>query len=286
MIYGAALLAMLALGACSKSDSDQTTPSTPTTPTTPTDPEKRQISFTTRLEAMSGSTGEESLATGDTFTLVAFDGKEGSKSMDYTLGASALYWEDLSFAAEGGAVNFAACYPKQALTDGGFDFTVRQDAASDLMWASKAGAAVGSEQPVDLTFRHALHRLKVAYTVEDSSVDAAQIETRCTALATCRVDLVEQRLLQGDTRESYSALGAQAEFLLLPQGADAVTLEAKAGGTTQSWKLSETDFPTPELEGGKQATVHLTIRDGKITLSGLTIAGWDNQGTVEEEIIL
>lgn len=281
MIYAAAAAAVLALGACSKSDSGQ---SDPTTPTTPTDPDKTPVAFTTHVEAMSGSTAEDALAAGDTFTLVAYDAEKNSKSMDYTLGASALYWEELSFAAEGSTVNFAACYPKQALTDGGFDFTVRQDAASDLLWASKAGVSAGSEQAVDLTFSHALHRLVVKYTVDDPSIDASQIETTCTALASCRVDLLEQRLLQGDTRESYTARGGQVEFLLLPQQTDGVSLEIKAGEASKSWKLSETDFSYPELESGKQVTVQLTIKNGQVTLSGMTIAGWGNQGTIEDEI--
>ena len=283
MIYGAAVLAMLALGACSKSDSEPTTPSTPTTPTTPTDPEKTQITFTTQIVTTEGTT-VEGFTAGETFSLVAYDGKNGARSMDYTLGGSVLYWEDLTFATEGGKVHFSACYPKQTLTEGGFDFTVRQDAASDLLWATQASVGVGTEQAVDLKFSHALHRLKVLMTVEDASVDASQIETRCTALSTCRVDLKEMRLMQVTEQNTYTAKGEQVEFLLLPQLSDMVTLEVKAGELTKSWKLSETDFPTPELEGGKQATVHLTIKEGQITLSGMTIEGWGDQGTVEDEI--
>lgn len=282
MIYCAAAMAVLALGACSKNDSASTTPTTPTPTPTP-EPDKTQITFATRIETPEGTT-EDGLTAGDTFTLAAYDGAEGFTSMDYTLGATALYWEDLTFAAEGGTMHFAACYPKQSLTDGGFDFTVGQDAASDLLWASKAGVSVGTKQAVDLTFRHALHRLEVRFTIEDPTVDASQIETRCTALSACRVDLKEMRLMQGDTRQTYTAQGEKVGFQLLPQLTDAVTLEVKAGDMTQSWKLSETDFPAPELEGGKQATVHLTIKDGQITLSGMTIAGWGDQGTVEDEI--
>lgn len=282
-LYLAAALAVLALGACDKKDSDQTTPSTPPTPSTPTDPEKRLISFTTHIETPEGSL-EEGFSAGDTFSLVAYDSAESSSSMDYTLGATTLYWEDLAFATEGGTVHFSACYPKQTLVDGGFDFSVTQDPSSDLLWATHAGVGVGTQQAVELKFSHALHRLKVLISVEDPTVDAAQIETRCSALSTCRVDLKEMRLMQGVLQNTYTARGQSVEFMLLPQLTDIVTLEVTAGGMTQSWKLSETDFPTPELKGGKQATVHLTIRDGQITLSGTTIAGWGSQGSVEEEI--
>lgn len=282
MIYYAAAMAVLALGACSKDDSGSTTPTTPTPTPTP-EPGKTQIAFTTQIETTEGTT-EEGFTAGDTFSLVAYDNAEGCTSMDYTLGATALYWEDLTFATEGGSVHFSACYPKHTLTEGGFDFTVTQDPSSDLLWATHASVGVGTQEAVDLTFRHALHRLKVDIAVEDPTVDASQIEVSCTALSTCRVDLKEMRLMQGETQNTYTAMGQSVEFMLLPQLTDIVTLEVKAGELTQSWKLSETDFPTPELEGGKQATVHLTIKDGRITLSGMTIAGWGDQGTVEDEI--
>lgn len=282
LIYSAVILAALLCGACDKKDSNDQTPGTPATPG------GQAITFTTRIEAMeeaqTDDSGNETFNPGDTFTLYAHDNAEGAQSMDYTIGATKLNWSDLAFAAEGGKVHFEACYPKHELSDGGFDFTVTQDAAGDLLWASAPDVEVGSEQPVALTFRHAMHRLVVKYTVEDAAVDASQIETRCTALSTCRVDLKEMRLLQAATQDTYTAKGEQVEFLLLPQLSDGVTLEVKAGELTKSWKLSETDFPTPELEGGKQATVHLTIKEGQITLSGMTIEGWGDQGTVEDEI--
>lgn len=282
LIYSTVILAVLSCGACDKKDSNDHTPGTPATPG------EQVITFTTRIEAMeeaqTDDSGHETFNPGDTFTLYAHDNAEGRQSMDYTIGATKLNWSDLAFADEGGKVHFEACYPKHELSDGGFDFTVRQDAASDLLWATQAGVGVGTEQAVDLKFSHALHRLKVLMTVEDAAVDASQIETRCTALSTCRVDLKEMRLLQVATQNTYTAKGEQVEFLLLPQLRDGVTLEVKAGELTKSWKLSETDFPTPELEGGKQATVHLTIKEGQITLSGMTIEGWGDQGTVEDEI--
>lgn len=40
------------------------------------------------------------------------------------------------------------------------------------------------------------------------------------------------------------------------------------------------------LEGGKELTVNLTIRDGVILFDGLTIEGWGSQGTIEDEISL
>lgn len=282
LIYSAVILAALLCGACDKKDSNDQTPGTPATPG------GQAITFTTRIEAMeeaqTDDSGNETFNPGDTFTLYAHDNAEGAQSMDYTIGATKLNWSDLAFAAEGGKVHFEACYPKHELSDGGFDFTVTQDAAGDLLWASAPDVEVGSEQPVALTFRHAMHRLVVKYTVEDPSVEASTIETNCTAYTSCRVDLAGQRLIQTGTKGSVSATGEQVQFLVLPQLTDEVTLEIRAGETSKSWKLSETDFAYPELEGGKQVTVHLKIKAGEITLSGLTIEGWGDQGTIEDEI--
>lgn len=282
LIYSAVILAALLCGACDKKDSNDRTPGTPATPG------EQVITFTTRIEAMeeaqTDETGHETFNPGDTFTLYAHDNAEGAQSMDYTIGATKLNWSDLSFTAEGGKVHFEACYPKHELSDGGFDFTVTQDAAGDLLWASAPDVEAGTEQPVALTFRHAMHRLVVKYTVEDPSVEASAIETSCTAYTSCRVDLAGQRLIQTGAKGSVSATGEQVQFLVLPQLTDEVTLEIRAGETSKSWKLSETDFAYPELEGGKQVTVHLTIKAGEITLSGLTIEGWGDQGTIEDEI--
>ena len=285
MIYAAALLLAAICSGCDKNDSANLNES----PGTPPHPEERQITFTTTIASTRAPQLEEdgsgSFNTGDTFTLHARDDAQGAATLDYTVGGSALYWRDLTFAAEGGKVHFAACYPKQRLSEGGFDFTTTQDAAGDLLWASAADVHVGTEQPVALTFRHALHRLAVKYTVEDTSVDASRIETRCTAIATARVELSEGRIKPGDTEKTFTATSSEVSFLVLPQPTENVSLEIHAGGMTKTWKLSQTDFPYPELEGGKQVTVNLTVQEGKITLSGLVIEGWGNQGSIDDEII-
>ena len=292
IILGTVLLLAVTATGCDKKESPAgpAAPETPGVPESPTAPADRQITFTTEIAATRApqldEDGSGSFTAGDTFTLYARDDAQGAATLDYTVGSTALYWRDLTFAAEGGKVHFAACYPKQSLSEGGFDFTATQDAAGDLLWASAAGVGVGTEQPVALTFRHALHRLAVKYTVEDTSVDASKIETRCTTIATARVELSEGRIRLGDTEKTFTATNQEVSFLVLPQPTENVTLEIHAGGMTRTWKLSQTDFPYPELEGGKQVTVNLTVQEEKITLAGLTIEGWGDQGSIDDEIIL
>ena len=43
---------------------------------------------------------------------------------------------------------------------------------------------------------------------------------------------------------------------------------------------------TEELQGGKQLSIDLTVKNGYIELGNVTIEGWGNQGTIEGSIIL
>lgn len=65
-----------------------------------------------------------------------------------------------------------------------------------------------------------------------------------------------------------------------------VTLEIRIGNLTQSWNLADTNFNLPELASGMEGTVNLKVQDGEITLSGMTIGGWGDQGSIDDEIIL
>lgn len=138
-------------------------------------------------------------------------------------------WRDLDFVEEGKTVNFVACYPPQVLDGDRFDFTVGQNSASDLLLASAVQAHVGEEQPVVLTFRHAMHRLVVNFTIKDSSIGAESIKTRCTAYSSCEVRLTTGSLTRGEEKETYSMDGPEATFLLLPQATQDVVLEVEVG---------------------------------------------------------
>lgn len=280
-IFGAALVSTLICGACSKNDN----------PATPQQPDKNAITFTTRIEALTRAPqldqdGSGSFTPGDTFTLLAADKEAHSRTIDYSVGATVLYWNDLSFAQQGSTVDFAACYPTQKLDGTRFGFTLRQEAAGDLLLARTQGVEAGSQKPVALAFRHAMHRLVVKYSVTDSSVSASDIETSCTARNSCTVDLASGGIEPGESTDSFTARGETASLLLVPQAAKLVTLEIRAGEITKRCTLSELDSAPEMLEGGKILTVNLTIQNGTIRFDGLTIEGWGDQGSIDDEIIL
>ena len=255
----------------------------------PTTSESGRIAITTEIGAITKAPqldedGSGSFTPGDIFTLYAHDGVSGSQTTEYTVGGTVLYWRDLDFVSSGEKLRFAACYPKQELTDGGFDFTVTQDAGGDLLWALSSEVEAGTDRPVVLRFRHALHRLVVKFTQTDSSVDVATIETRCTGYVTGRFDLPTGDFTPEGPAGTFMGQGQEVEFLLLPQATSEVVLEVQAGDAAKSYRLSDLDPTYTKLEAGKRLTVELTIQNGKITVSGTEIEGWGDQGTIEGEI--
>lgn len=289
MISSAALMLALTIAGCDKNEEPKV-PANPETPGTPTAPADRPIIFTTAIAATRSpqleADGSGTFTAGDTFTLYAHDGNGASAALDYTIGATALYWREIAFAQEGERINLAACYPKQTLDKGAFDFTVTQSPDRDLLLVTGKEAAVGSEQPVELTFRHAMHRLTVQVEIEDESADAASVEILCSAHASGRFDLATGTCSLHDSKETFSVTKPEGNFLLYPQPTGGVSLEVHAGEATKQWTLSELAPKQDELESGKELTVKLTVRDGKILFAGMTIEGWGNQGTVDGEIIL
>ena len=280
LIYSAVLLLVMTTG-CEKNDG----------PTSSTDPIDREIVLTPIITKVVkapqlNEDGSGTFNEGDTFTLYAYDDAKGSSAIDYTLGLTTLLWRDLDFVEEGKTVNFVACYPPQVLDGDRFDFTVGQNSASDLLLASAVQAHVGEEQPVVLTFRHAMHRLVVNFTIKDSSIGAESIKTRCTAYSSCEVRLTTGSLTRGEEKETYSMDGPEATFLLLPQATQDVVLEVEVGKISKRWVLAALDPSYENLEPGKELKVNLTITSENILFSGMTIEGWGDQGTITGDIII
>ena len=277
---GLLLMALITIG-CQKDDC----------PTPSTDPADREVSFAATIAMMTrnpqlNEDGSGSFNTGDTFTLYAYHDATGSSTIDYAIGLSTLYWRDLAFATEGEKINFAACYPSQILDGDSFNFKVEQNTNSDLLIAGATDVNVGEERPIALTFRHATHRLVVKFTSKDSSLVTESIETRCTAYATGQFHLTSGTFTQGDTKETYTATGSQVAFLLLPQSTQDVTLEVRIGDVSNRWTLTTLDPQFQTIEQGKELTVNFTIQNGEISFSGMTIEGWGDQGTIDDEIIV
>lgn len=238
-----------------------------------------------KTPALSGD-GSGNFADGDVFALYVASPADAMNRFDYRVGSTTLYWKDLQLQPEDRTVTFAACYPKQEVVDGTFTFDLESAADQDLLWARTPDVAVETETSIDLTFKHAMHRLAVNFTV-DPAVTLAEVTTVCTAKSTCEVDLVGGTLNAAASRKaSFTQTGEQVAFLLVPQPTAEVSLQVTAGELVKTFTLDELAAGHDSLESGKQLTVNMNISKDSIELNGTTIEGWGDQGTVDGEIIL
>lgn len=251
-----------------------------------------QIHISAQIESLSkapslNDSGSGIFTSGDVFTLLAAGSKSQSAPMEYRVGNSTLYWKDIPVSESEGTVGFYACYPKQSLNAGnGFTFDVSQADEPDLLLAKTENVTVGTNDVVSLKFGHVMHRLVVNFTTEPSYISAGQLVLGCTAKSACTVDLVKGTVASTSKTAKFTASGATATFLLVPQNASDVTLEVQAGNDVKEVALNELVSSVDQLESGKQLTLDLTVKDGAIQLDNVTISGWGNQGTIDGEIIM
>lgn len=249
-------------------------------------PARQRIAIATTIEPLTRAPqldeeGSGRFADTDRLTLlVSDDAAQQSAQFGYTP-QTTLYWSELGFAAPGTMLTFAACYPEQELADGRFDFDLEQAAEKDLLLARTAGVSAGTERTIDLSFRHAMHRLVVTYQTSDPDVALDAIETRCTAQSTCTVDLAA-----GTRQATFTESGREVRFLLVPQPTDGVSLELHVGADIRRISLGELAEGIDRIEGGRQLHVTLTVRNGRIEFGDAVIEGWEDQGSIEDEIIL
>lgn len=235
--------------------------------------------------------GSGNFSKGDVIGLLV-SGKDGeTSSLRYEIGGESLLWKDIDVTAAGGKVDFAAVYPEQETTGSGFTFDLSglaSDEEKDLLLAGAAGIAEGSEENINLVFRHAMHRLVVRYTVEDG-IDADAVQTSCSAVASCTVDMLTQTTVADyGSMSGFEKDGKEVSFILVPQKSSSVTLKVTSDGVVKTFVLGELSGASvpSDLEGGKQLTVEVKVSKGKIELGNVSISGWENQGTIGGEIIM
>lgn len=285
--YASMALAMLLLSGCENNEVPGGTP---------TENTDKKISLSTSIIAQEktvarspelDSNGSGNFSDGDVFALqISSQAASECVNFDYTVASTQLYWKEVSFSAPTSKVNFAACYPKQQVQNGKFTFDLATSADKDLLLAYTSGVNMESETPVAMTFKHAMHRLVVNFTAAEG-VDITGITTKCTAKSSCEVNLFDGTLNNTAAQQSvFTAEGEHVSFTLVPQRLSDVTLEVSFGGFTKTFELDQLVTDTEELQGGKQLSIDLTVKNGYIELGNVTIEGWGNQGTIEGSIIL
>lgn len=257
-----------------------------------------KINITTNVAAQSKSPeldadGKGNFVNGDIFNIVVSGENVTTKGIDFTVGTTSLTWSGLSLSNDVKEVYFSAYYPKHDLSnDGTFEFNIADAEYKDLLLSESQKVAVGSEAPVNLTFKHATHKLNIVYTSDFYTADElAAIQTVCNAKNKCVVNATSGTIKEVlNDNSDFSADGASVSFLLIPQATEGVELNIKIGQLSKSYNLkdllTQIGNPQEELIGGKKIDISLKVSKDMITVENATIGAWEDQTTASGEVVI
>lgn len=251
----------------------------------------KKINLKTAIEAKTPTkspvldeNGNGNFSKDDVFNLLVVNAEGKYNEFNYVVGTSQLYWKDIT--VDGANAAFAACYPSQNIVDGKFLFDLATASDKDLLLAFVSDVAVGSESSINLNFKHAMHCIKVKFTAE-AGVDIDKIQTTCSSKSSCEVNLLDGSVNVSDTdKTSFSETGDNVSFLVVPQNASDVTLEVKIGSITKTFTIGTLSPDLSKLNGGMQLELGFTVKKDNIEIENIAISGWENQGSINGEIIL
>lgn len=238
--------------------------------------------------------GKGNFSDGDVFTVTVSGSGFTGLGRNYTVGATELMWKDLDLPEDVEDVYFSGCYPVQeTAVDGIFTFTVSPTEETELLLAGAVNVKKDSDTAVNLTFRHALHRLVVIYVSDDlTDEQLMQVSTSVKALSSCTVDRAKGIILDG-TASGLSEVGirqgSRVSCFIIPQEKDNITLDVSVGTMTRTLGIpdyAQDGDPVAMLEGGKSLTVQINVSSDEIKLDGVQIGGWEHQGSVDGDIEL
>lgn len=245
-----------------------------------------------------GEDGSGHFQAGDEIYLTACGSVAGGwYAGGYVLDKSKLYWGDLPVGRDEEAV-FTACYPLPDKVEGtSFTFDILNVAYSDLLMANQVKVRYGMS--VNLTFRHVMHKLSIKYVPGNGGLSEAELQnitTTCKGNTVCSIDLKAANVMDGSASSpgTYGThTGSGVSFLLVPQKASEVTLALSlTDGRVLEKTLSEwcVNNPVISLESGKELKLVFEVTSDdtgdNVQLVASQISGWEEQGSVEDEIII
>ena len=256
-----------------------------------------------------GIDGSGNFEKGDTLNLAVYgDGATPYTTTYYANTNSTLYWEDIIKATgQSSAYTFVGWYngnePAKLLTDASFDVAAAKD--KDLLLATPTEVNEGN--PVNMIFRHAMHKLVVnlSYGEGFDNVDKSAITVKPVGMnAAATIDVKAGTVTVGEasaTKGDYDAKtlsNNSCSFILAPQklqaGAEWLQIQVTEGQTI-SFHVPEqivdgnTAVSLTQLNSGETLTLNLTIKrtninDIAIELTGCTISGWKPGANYEENV--
>lgn len=277
-----AILGIAALAACSRVNVDPT--STPD-----------RISIQASIGEMTKVTTTGNTAafdTGDKIALYAWTGEATAVAAEKvvngtrnTLGSDGTWTPDtpMLWADMTTAHYFLGIYPARDVTDFTADpFTLSSDyQASDLLIATNTTGLKAENNPVGLTFNHAMARLDVNLTFRnqwDGAPTVSSVEIKAKKTAT--VNYLAANPMTATGSQSAVALTKKSNAawsgLQIPQtGANTITIKIDG----KSYNFTHTsDIP---LAKGQYTTVNLIVGRNTIDLGSISISPWTAGTTID-----
>ena len=180
---------------------------------------------------------------------------------------------------------FLGIYPARTVSDFTADPYTLDPAdyeASDLLVARQLSGLIATQNPVSLTFDHAMAKLNVNMNFRNQWSETPAIASCvATAASTATIDYLAQTVTAGEQSQvSMPAVTAQQSFaatyssIMVPQsGFRTVTITIDGQPFTYT---HDADIP---LEAGKYTTLNLIVGRNKIELGEVSINDW-TEGTV------
>ena len=240
--------------------------------------------------------GDGTTIRGFIFNSTPFVEKEHPATYKGGTWTTGMTWDEFG---EGAQVSFSAFFPKRSLND--FDengqmeinlptdqSTPEQYAAYDWLYAAAAGTK--TDNPIQLTFRHLMHRLTVNLSLSSTPGtltpadvnDATVVVKNMYAKGLVTKNGVVGSLAIADAKDNFtplkSASGNTFRVILLPQPVTPGTpwIEITVGDKTVT-------YPVPAglttLHEGKEQVVNLKLTDAATTAKTITLSGQKNAVT-------
>ncbi len=253
------------------------------------DPTSGAITFAAQIASRATDTA---FVESDEISVTAYktDGSVAHDDVKHTYGSDGLFVADegqsITYSSTNPSYSFFAVYPYAAgvsYSGKTFDFTVDTDQSagytdSDLMYATLGES---SENTRTLQFSHLLTKLSVVITDERAAAeDDAVSSVKVTAMTAASVDLsgatssISTATTSGQI--TMEAIGSTYSAIVMPQtlGGTITYTSADAFVITTGSETYYFTCPSTELKSGSSYSIGVTLRDGDIVVSGISLSGW------------
>lgn len=248
--------------------------------------------------------------TKDKLKLAVYGSGNADYQVDYTVGTTVLYWEDVETGVGTGPYTFGGWFTKTDLPATLTSFNAATASDPDLLLAAPA-TNVSKGATVNLNFKHAMHKLvvNVTYDGDFTGVNTDNVSIKPVGMnASAAINVQTGIVTPGeatDTDGDYAArtlTSNSCSFILAPQklttGAewlqfsipDVATLVYKVPANYQNASGTSTDLT--ELSSGQILTLNMKIkRDAatqktEVELATGEISAWGTQGSINDEMTI